>query len=150
MQMSSYPIWWEQPITIFNKHTNPTTQLVKWYKTQIENCFWKSTDNLISVGDRVLETNKIICRIPQSPIFKENFEWLSLPDDVKENYFTVNAGDIVIRGLVGDEIDEYISGKRSSDIIGKYKALQGCMEIETFQINTGTGKNNPHYLVKGV
>lgn len=148
--MSNFPLWWDTTITIYNKYEDKQTQLIKWYRTVLNNCFWKYTGDKISVGNTVIETNDIICRIPQNSKFLENFEWLAVPNDLMQNYFTLNSGDIIVKGDISDEIDEYKSGKRSSDLIAKYKELQGCMEIEQTAINTGAGRCNPHYYVKGV
>lgn len=148
--MSSFPVWWDTRITIYNKYEDKQTQLVKWYRTVLNNCFWKYTGDKISVGNTVIETNDIICRIPQNSKFLENFEWLAVPNDLMSNYFTLNSGDIIVKGDISDEIDEYKSGKRSSDLIAKYKELQGCMEIEQIAINIGAGRCNPHYYVKGI
>lgn len=37
--MNSYPIWWDTDLTIYNKFTDPQTQLIKWYRTVLTNCF---------------------------------------------------------------------------------------------------------------
>lgn len=67
----------------------------------------------------------------------------------KSAYFTVGLGDIIVKGEVADSIDEYVSGKRSSDLLQKYK-MQGCIEVQKVAINTGGGRNSPHYYVEGV
>ncbi len=148
--MSNYPIWWDTTITIFNRFEDPQTQIVTWFKTVVPGCFWKYTGDKVTVGETVLETNNIICRIPENSNFKEKYEWITLPNDKMEEFFTLGKGDIIIRGEVSDTIDEYISGKRSTDLIAKYKELQGCMEIQEIAINVGIGRNNPHYYVKGI
>lgn len=149
-QMSNYPIWWNTTITIYNKFEDKQTQLIKWYRTVLDNCFWKYTGDKVSVGNTILETNDIICRVPENNKFLEKFEWLSIPNDLMTNYFTLGNGDIIVKGSVLDEIDEYKTGKRSTDLIAKYKELQGCMEIQQIAINIGPGRCNPHYYVKGV
>jgi hypothetical protein len=148
--MSNYPIWWEQTITIYNKFEDAQTQIVKWYKTVIDKCFWKYIGNKVSIGNTVLETNDIICRIPKKDNFLEKYAWINTPNDEMSNYFTLSSGDIIVKGEVDDEIDEYKSGKRSTDLIAKYKKLQGCMEIEEVAINIGSGRCNEHYYIKGV
>ena len=148
--MNDYPVWWNTTVTIYNRYENPQTQLITWYRHVIPNCFWKYVGDKVTVGQAVLETNNTICRIPESKEFKERHEWLSLPNDEMANYFTVGTGDIIVKGEVGDEIDEYVTGYRSTDIIAKYKGLQGCMQIENSAINVGAGRCNPHYYVKGV
>jgi hypothetical protein len=66
------------------------------------------------------------------------------------DFFTLGTGDIIVKGEVDDEIDEYTSKKRSTDLVAKYKALQGCMQIEEVAINVGAGRCNEHYYVKGI
>lgn len=148
--MSDYPIWWDANLTLYNKYTDKQTQVIKWYRTPLYNCFWKSAGNKISIGNVVLETDDIICRIPESVNFKNRAEWQGIPNDQMSNYFTLSVGDIIVFDIVDDEIDEYTSGKRSSDLISKYKDLQGCIEIQKVAINTGIGRCNPHYFIRGV
>lgn len=146
--MSNYPAWWNTTITVFNKYEDPATRRITWYKTVVHNCFWKDTGNKIIVGETTLDTNATICRIPSNSSFIENYQWNEAPD--KAQYFTLNSGDILIKGNVSDDIDEYVSGKRASDILAKYHKLQGCMVIEKWSISDYPGVGIPHYYVKGV
>ena len=148
--MSNYPIWWNTTITVYNKFIDPITQVVTWYKRSINRCFWQYVKDNMTVGDTVLETNRTICRIREDDFFKEKHLWIGLPADQKENFYTLSQGDIIVKGKVDDEIDEYSSGHRSSDLIGKYKELQGCFEIDAVAINVGTGRGLPHYKAQGV
>ncbi len=144
-----YPPWWEQTITVYNKYEDTTTRIVKWYRTVLNGCFWKHTQDKISIGETVLATDYIICRIPKNEKFLEKYQWLSKPNDIMQEYFTLGTGDIIVRGEVDEEINEYATGKRSTDFLKKYKALQGCIEISEVEINTGTMRNDEHYYVKG-
>lgn len=144
-----YPIWWEDTITVYNKFEDKQTHIVTWYKTVLTGCFWKYTRQKVSIGETVLETSNTICRIPMNTQFMERHSWEQVPNDKMSQYFTLSEGDIIIKGEVDDKINEYEKGYRSSDIIAKYKALQGCMVIETVSINTKTGTNDKHYLVNG-
>ena len=36
------------------------------------------------------------------------------------------------------------------DLKAKYKALQGCLEIQEWSNNTGGGRGNEHYFVRGI
>ena len=148
--MSDYPIWWDTTLTVYNKFEDPQTQVISWYRTVIDNCFWKYTGDKINIGETVLETNNIICRIPENDLFVEKYKWIQLPNDEMSQYFTLGAGDIIIKGEVDDVVNEYSSGHRSSDLVAKYKNLQGCMEVQQITLNTGVGRNNPHYFVKGI
>ena len=82
--------------------------------------------------------------------FLEKFQWVQIPNDHMNEYFTLGAGDLIVKGEVEDEINEYQVGSRSNDLLNKYKQLQGCMSIEETSINVGPGRCNEHYLVRGV
>ena len=147
--MSSYPAWWDTTLTVYNKFEDKLTNRVTWYRTVLTDCFWKFTGNKVTVNDVVLETNTTIARVPENDNFREKYVWVELPADQKENYFTFSEGDIVVKGDVNDEIDEYTKGHRSSDLIAKYKPLRGCIEVEAVAINVGTMRVDPHYWVRG-
>lgn len=148
--MNNYPEWWSTTLTIFNKYTDPITDMVFWYKTVVNGAFWKYVGEKLIIGKTVLETNSTLCRIRKDSRFVEKYMWVQLPNDEMSDYFTLGKGDIIVKGEVDDDIDEYSSGKRSTDLINKYKELQGCMTIEEVSINTEDNRCNEHYLVKGV
>ncbi len=147
--MSIYPPWWDTDVTVYNKREDPQTHIVKWYKTLLKRCFLSHTADKVTVGETTLSTDYTICRIRKSPDFMEKYLWENLSEDDISNYFTLGVGDIIVKGAVEDEIDEYAKGKRSTDFIGKYKRLQGCFEISEISLNTGAGRNNEHYFAKG-
>lgn len=148
--MNNYPVWWDTTLTIYNKFEDPATHVITWFKHTVDKCFWKYTGDKVTINDVTLDTNNIICRIPKKDSFLEKYVWITKPNDQMENYFTLSSGDIIIKGNVEDIINEYISGSRSTDIIAKYKGMQGCMEVQEVAINTGAGRCNEHYFVKGV
>lgn len=147
--MNVYPMWWDKTITVYNKFQDPQTQVIKWYRTVLDNCFWKNQFQRLTVGGVEVETDSIICRVPESASFKQKQLWNKVPNDLKSNYFTFAQGDIIILGEVEDEINEYQSGSRSSELIEKYK-WQGCMVVDRLNINVGAGLGLPHYRVEGV
>lgn len=148
--MNNYAPWWETTLTVYNRYEDPVTNVVRWFKYHVHNCFWKYVGDKVTVGNTVLETNNIICRIPKDEHFIEKYQWVALPNDEMSDYFTLGQGDIIIKGEADDDINEYQSGKRSTDLLKKYKSLQGCMEVQRFAINVGSGRCNEHYYVKGV
>lgn len=150
MSKPSYPIWWDSTITVYNKYTDSQTDVVMWYRTVLTDCFWKNVSDKLTIGQTVLETNNIICRIPKDDKYLSKDKWILIPNDLRGNYFTLGVGDIIIKGEVDDIINEYQSGHRASDIIAKYKELQGCMEVTVSVDNTGIGRNNEHYYAKGI
>lgn len=148
--MNRYSSWWNTAVTIYNKYTDPQTQIVTWYRTVVNGTFWKYTGNKVVIDKAILETKDIICRIRKDDRFLEKHEWIAVPNDHMSNYFTLSQGDIIVKGEVEDEINEYVSGSRSTDLKKKYKSLQGCMEIQEWANNTGGGRGQEHYYVKGI
>lgn len=150
IQMSNYPIWWDSGLTLYNKYTDPQTQIITWRRTVLQGCFVKSAGATVSVGNTVIETDDVLIRIRQSPKYKSKKDYISMPNDLMSNYFTLGVGDIIVFGEVDDTINEYSSGHRSSDLVAKYKELDGCIEIKQIADNTGIGRCNPHYFVRGI
>lgn len=146
--MNNYPIWWNQTITVYNKFENPATRVITWYRTVLKNCFWKYREDKLTIGETSLETASTICRVPKNSLFKDKYDWEQSSD--REQYFTFGSGDIVVKGEVDDVISEYETGHRSSDLLTKYKKLQGCMTVHRCSINTGVGIGTEHYYVKGL
>ena len=146
--------WWDKTLTIYNKYVDPSTQRVTWYRTVVNNCFWKYYNTTYYVGKYsvkvsgiALETKHVTCRIPKSDNFRYQREWRNLSD--KSNYFTLATGDIIVLGEVDDVIDDYTEGQRSTDLVSKYKDQLECVEIDSFVINVGTGMGFEHYRVIG-
>lgn len=147
--MNEYPVWWDTTLSVFNKHEDSQTQIVTWYKTVVEKCFWKNANIKVNINTVVIETDNLLCRIPKDDRFLEFDKWIEQPNDTKEDYFTLRPGDIIVKGEIDDTINEYRNGQRSSDLLKKYKAL-GCMTIEEVAINVGPGRCNEHYFIKGI
>lgn len=146
--MNNFPEWWDADITLYNKHVDTTTRVVKWYKTTLSNCFWKYVGSQVQIGSTILDSAKIVCRIPKHPKFLPANQWLNLPNDCKADYFTLQQDDIICLGNIPDQIDEYKAGTRSTDLMLKYKN-SGCIHVQDFSINTHSGMLSPHYKVGG-
>lgn len=155
--MSDLPFaWWDKTVTIYNKFVDPTTQKISWYRNTAENCFWKCSNVLFNMGRYGVSTlgvriedKEIICRIPKDDRYIDKRTWKELSDTERKDYFTFGNGDIIVLGEVADEIDEYVSGKRSTDLVAKYKEYDECLEISTYTINVYTGVTLEHYKITG-
>jgi len=153
--VSNFPFpWWDKTITIYNKYVNPTTQRVSWYRTVVDNCFWKSQHLVFSMGRYgvstigvITENQTIICRIPKDDRFVEKGAWRDLEN--KSTKFTLASGDIIILGNVEITLDEYTPGLRSSDILARYREYDACLEIDEYVNNVQTGVGLEHYRVTG-
>ncbi len=144
--MNKLPTWWNAEITIFNKYED-TDGIITWYKTSINNCFWKNTFTKAKVNQVEIDTDTVTCRIPSTCKFIDKISWNELDD--KSSKFTLASGDIIILGKVDDVINEYEKGKRSSDLVSKYSP-KGCMIISNVSIDTWSGSSLSHYYVVGV
>lgn len=147
--MNNYPEWWNQTITVYNQFKDPKTNKTIWYKTTIHECFWRYTEEKFIINGTVVNANVTICRIPKQDNYLDRYLWEQLDDTERQNYFTLTIGDMVVKGDVDDDIDEYTSGRRSNDFLTKYKRLQGCTLVSMVADNTGGGRGAEHYLVKG-
>lgn len=147
--MSSFPQWWADTITIYNRYEDPQTNLITWTKTILDGCFFKNANNKVTIGQTVIETNNIIVRIPQKSNYVDYATWINLGNDVRGNYFTLHQGDIIVRGNVADIINEYNSALNSNALLAKYKVLGTCLVISTFEDNSGVGRGLKHYRVVG-
>lgn len=148
--MNQYGSWWDDTVTLYNKYIDPTTHRVSWFRHVISNCFYKHTVEKMTVGKTTIDTDSTICRIRVSPDFVDKKTWMTLSDTEKAEKFTLGVGDIIVADETDFEIDEYASGKRSSDLVNANKEWPGCFTIETVNINVGGGRGNEHYHVRGV
>lgn len=147
--MNHYGQWWDDTVTLYNKVTDRNGQ-VTWYRHLLEECFYQHTVEKVTTGDTTLTSDSSICRIKVSDYFLPKREYDMLDSSDKELFFTLAAGDIIVPEDVDFEIDEYTRGKRSSDLMKEYKDYPGCFTIEIVNINTGGGRGNEHYKVKGM
>ena len=92
--------YWNEVITLFQKNTAPDGT-VRWNKSTLEGCFWKNKQNRSRSDGAEFKLTSTVCRIPTP-----------CP--------AVKIGDILVRGAVSDEIDEYAAGRRSTDLMAKY------------------------------
>lgn len=148
--MNNYPSWWDQTVTVYNRYEDPTTHAVTWFKNTISGCFWKHSEDKVLIGSTKVESCQTVCRVRKSDKFMRRYLWEQLSAAEKSNFFTFGPDDIIVLGEVSDTIDEYTSGRRSSDLLTKYKKLQGCMVVEFCAENVGGGRGNEHYRVSGV
>ena len=153
MSSIGFPFW-DSTITVYNRYEDSTTQKTTWYRTVLENCFWKDVNETYYVGTRgistsgvKLETKEVICRIPEDDKYVNKGDWNALAD--KSDHFTLAQEDIIVLGEVDDVIDDYTEGSRSTDLLEKYRALQSAIEVDTFVNNVRNGIGLRHYRVIG-
>ena len=124
----SYPAWWDQTITLYHRITAPAAT-VSWNRILLNRCFWKETSAQSQKELTAYNQRYVIVRIPLRDI-------------------PINIGDILIIGVVDDEIDEYTSGMRSADLLAKYQGRSA--KVQTVAINNQTGIGYPHIRIGGI
>lgn len=139
-------MYWNKTITLYNKHEDEDTGLIKWFRHKLDRCFYKVTDNTVNLGGVQLQTNDNIIRIPAQADYIPPFEWSKLPNDQKGQYMTLQSGDLIFLGDIDTQIDEYTQGLRSSDLIAEYKTL-GSVFVKSVNINDWM--YGQHYFVRG-
>lgn len=145
--MNNFPAWWDASVTVYNKYETSNGR-VQWFRKQLSNVFWKLTGQKIIVGETVLDSDAVICRVPKNDAFRDKVTWDALSDLQKADTFTFAPGDIVVYGSVSDTVDEYTNGQRSSDLMAKYK-VSGVMLVEKINVDVGAGRGQEHYYVRG-
>lgn len=139
--------WWNDNLTLYNKYTDPITRLITWYRTVLTNSFYMNQSQNIQFTNVQIKSNNQIARIPQNDKYLPEELWEKIPSDLMSNYFTFSVGDIIVNGIVEDEINEYEQGKRSNDLVAKYQT-KGVFRIQKLQENTSI--NPKHYYLVGV
>jgi len=104
--------------TIYNKAIDPDTRSEIYYRTVLSEVYWenrRAVNKLASGGD--IKADKVLVMIPRS--FETNYlepiAWRGLVD--KTGKWTLQNGDIIVRGVVADEITSEFT---ASDLKRKY------------------------------
>lgn len=135
-------MYWNKPITIYNAYEDSTGEK-KYIRHNLNNCFVKRMDIRTADGTATTRTGDTIVRIPKQENYISAYEWQK---STAYNMLTVQVGDIIVLGLVNDEIRELENGKRSKDLKKKYQAM-GVIEVAEFNDNTFLPL--PHYHIRG-
>lgn len=124
---------YKDTITIHNCHKAKDNGTGKdiWYKTILEQCFFKSSEVQNVSGTTLEKAASYTCRIPRAEKYLPYAEWSALAD--KTGYFTASLNDIVLLGEQG----EHITGATpytATEILAKYKP--DAFKIMTFSNNS--------------
>jgi len=146
--MNNYPAWWDSTITLYNKYEDPTTHAISWYRTVLHNCFVVQAHDLATATNEQISGVTFICRIPKNPKYLSSEQWVASSN--KSDYFTVRLGDIIVFKEVNDVINEYTANTRSSDLLSKYRELQGCCVVNLFTDASSNNRQQQHYAIRGI
>ena len=131
-------------ITIYNVWWDPLTRSNKYNRTQIEGVHWY-TDQKTNVEDKGLVSADLYkIRIPADAVVQDGRKYIDamkyriLTADEVYGYWTINNGDLFVRGIIYDEIEKL------SDLTLKYTNV--C-RVNSFSDNRQG--LNPHIRVGG-
>lgn len=92
--------YWDATITLYQRQADENGA-VSWKRSVFKNCFWQRKAIRDRTNGAEFGMLSAVCRMPAP-------------------YPEVRIGDIIVCGSVEDEIDEYTSGRRSTDLLDKY------------------------------
>jgi len=108
---------WNETITIYNRYqtlvSGKTT--TKWNRTVLSDCFFGHQKNQVVDGLTIVSNNTFIVRIPANKAYLSPEEYYALGG--RMGTFTINKGDIIVRGSVTDTLADNDSG---SALLTKY------------------------------
>lgn len=135
-------------ITVYNcfrAADNPDSTEDTWYKTVLHNCYYKNVIGRVDNGKTSSMQNVYTARIPESLSFIPYREWIELSEELRKSYFTINLGDIVIKGECADEI----TGSKpntATEILQRYKP--DAFKVTAYTCNV-SHQMSKHYRVGG-
>ena len=147
--MNIYGDWWSTTITLYNRVSDENGK-VTWYKTVIPECFYSHTVDTIAINNTILTSDVSICRIKVNDAFVSKHTFLSMSEQDRVSHFTLSANDIIVADEIDFNINEYVKGSRSSDLLKLFKEDPGCFTIKQASNNTGPGRGCEHYFARGV
>lgn len=142
--------------------TNKTN--IAWNRTVLHGCSWRKSLQATQVGNIEISSDDYVVKIPQSAKFMKKWDYEKLgfaeperrklnraelnlagPDRTEQKaFFTGDIGDIVILGIVEEEIP--INGSMTS-LKAKYEGM--ILTVKGFVNNTGENVPLGHYQIIG-
>lgn len=126
-------------MTIYNKYFNPITRGDSWKRHVISEVFWDSNRS-VTTGRDMARIDRVNVFIPFNAnymtYFTDPITFKSNPD----NYWTIQNGDIIVKGTVTDEIT------KQSELESKYNDV---LTVSTFTIKDFGSSNMRHIEVVG-
>jgi hypothetical protein len=120
-------------ITIYNKSVDPVTRSEIWTRHQVIEVTWENTKAINVLRSGLLEADRYTIYIPfySAGYYLAPIAWQALSD--KGNNWTLQMGDVMVRGLVTDEIS---SSFTISDLKRKYDDVAVIRSVD--RMDTGS------------
>ena len=122
-------------LTIYNKYYDSDTQTEKYQRFVLSAVEWedRKDSNTLASGGRI-DANQAVIYIP-FPVGKLYYEkpkdWLALAD--KSANFTLQKGDLVVKGNILDELDEDFT---ASNLKAKYDDVLNITSVDTYDMGS--------------
>lgn len=99
-------MFFNHSISIYNRYYDNVSGVDLYQKTKLHNVLWSSQEGYIRRNSSADSADKIIIYIPfnheASRTYVNPVDWENLVD--KENYYTINSGNIVVRDVDSPDI----------------------------------------------
>ena len=128
---------YNQTITLYNclkGADNPDGTTDVWYKTVLNECFFKCLQTAINSGTSAQMAGSYVSRVPASTKYKKYSDWVKVPAATRGQYFTGNLGDVIILGN-SSEIISSASPNTASQGLNRNKP--GAFKVTAFSDNSG-------------
>ena len=132
-------------ITIYNKWFNKATRLDEWKRVPVKGVNWYGgqavtvTDNGLQSADTY--TVRIpITSAPPGRAFALPEDWAACAAGALGQLWTLQAGDIVVRGLIDEDIE------KAADVTGKYGQ---CFMVTGWKDNRRGSPAIQHWRIDG-
>lgn len=147
-----------ETVTIYNQ-VQGIDQIINkaftmWIRHVLTGCSWRSSMQTIRVDTINITSDNYIVQVPYSEMYVPYAEYAQMTAKEQEEHFTGNAGDILVRGEVTDEIKLFMAdGKVGQEGITvtklkeKYKGR--ILTVKDFQNNALDGFPLKHYQFIG-
>ncbi len=121
-------------LTLFNKYIDPATRSEKYQRTQIIAVAWenrKAANVLASGGSISANQATVYIPVQRGERYISDTEWQAL--ESKTGFWTLQEEDVVVRGLVNDEITDSFT---ISDLKAKYPNVLSITSIDTMDLGS--------------
>lgn len=123
-----------ETVTIYNqvKGIDPITNkaFTIWRRRVLTGCSWRRSMQTLQVGTVQITSEDYIVQVPYSELYVPYYEYEDMTADEQEQHFTGNAGDLIVRGEIADEIGVDMTVTRLKE---KYNGR--ILTVKAFQNN---------------
>lgn len=123
-------------LTIYNKYVDSVTRAEKYQRTQIKAVFWenrKAANTLRTGGQIAADQARIFIPFQRGGNYVKAKAWQAL--SAKTNNWTLQEGDVIVKGLVTDEIG---TGFTVTALKAKYDDVLMISAVDTQDAGSAT------------